>query len=204
MQQSKIYKKIVTILIITSLWVTPVYAASGNTGTAGKGLAPLGIALAIAYVTRRMSIGGWLFFYYFQLYGSLILSLLLGGLIIENLNPAGWEDRALYTLFVISTIPAMLVKIVEVLFATRLLFKSQRNLKNVKSLRYVLLASVVMYAISLAIDYFHFPDNVALSILGLVFAAIWTLYFFSSSRVSSVLSNWSGSWDYQSFKSSAE
>ena len=190
-------RNIISIFLIAGISSPPAYAAQANTSTAG---APLFIALAIAYLTRRMSIGGWLFYYYFQLYGSLLLSLLLGGLIIENLNPEGWEDRAQYSLFIISTVPMYLVKIIETIFATRLLVKSQRNSNNVKVLRYILLASVVVYATSLAIDYYNFPDNIALSIFGFVFATIWALYFFVSYRVNYVLSNWSGEWDYPSFK----
>jgi len=196
MPKSRIFKKIAVALIL-GIQVTPSYAASTNIGTVA---APLFIALGIACVTRRMSIGGWLFYYYLQLFGSLLLSLLLGGLMIEDLNPEGWEDSALYTLFVITTVPLILIKIVETLFATRLLIKSQRNAKNIKVLRYVLLASVIVYIISLPIDYYHFPDNVVFSVLGLIFASIWTLYFFCSFRVNYVFSNWSGTWDYQSFK----
>jgi hypothetical protein len=195
----RIYRgfEVLVLTIFCSLVAFPAHAAAINPGTAG---APLGIALAIAYVTRRMSIGGWLFYYYFQLYATLLISLLLGALVVENLNLSGWEDKALYMLFVISTVPIYLMKIVETLFATRLLIKSQRKSKNVKTLRYILSASVVFYAISLTIDHYHFPDNVALDVFGLVFAFIWALYFFVSYRVNYVLSNWSGKWDYKTFK----
>ena len=105
-----------------------------------------------------------------------------------------------YSLFVLSMVLLYLVKLLETIFATRLLLKSQRNFSNVKNLRYVLLASVAAYAIGIAIDFYHFPDNLVLSIFGLVFSCIWALYFFYSARVNYVLSNWSGTWDYQTFK----
>jgi len=147
-----------------------------------------------------MSIGGWLFYYYLQLYGTILFTMLLSAVIVDNLQPTGWEDKALYTLFVLSVVPMYLVKALEVIFATRLLVKSQRNEKNVKVVRYILLASVIIGVAGLAIDYYHFRDNLPLSIFALIFSSIWCLYFFSSYRVDYVLSRWTGVWNYDSFK----
>lgn len=187
----------VGLVLVVSLLPFPAYAASTNPGVAG---APLFIALGIAYVTRRMSIGGWLFYYYLQLYGTVLITMLLSAVIVDNLQPTGWEDKTLYTLFVLSVVPTLLVKALETVFATRLLFKSQRNEKNVKVVRYILLASVIIGATSLAIDYYHFRDNLPLSIFALIFSSIWCLYFFLSYRVDYVMSRWTGVWNYDSFK----
>ncbi len=186
----------VGVVLVASLLPFPAYAASTNPGAAG---APLFIAIGIAYVTRRRSIGGWLLYYYLQLYGAVLITTLLIATIADNLQPTGWEDKALYTLFVISVVPALLLKALEAIFATRLLVKSQRNEKNVKIVRYILLTSVIINAISLAIDYYHFHGNLPLSIFALIFSSIWCLYFFLSYRVEYVLSRWTGMWDYDSF-----
>ena len=130
----------VGLVLVVSLLPFPAYAASTNLSNA---TASIPIALGIAYVTRRMSIGGWLFYYYLQLYGTILFTMLLSAVIVDNLQPTGWEDKALYTLFVLSVVPMYLVKALEVIFATRLLVKSQRNEKNVKVVRYILLASVI-------------------------------------------------------------
>lgn len=190
--------KFVVLALILSLFPFSAHAASTNSDIAG---APLFVALGIAYVTRRMSIGGWLFYYYLQLYGTVLITTLLSAMIIDNLQPAGWEDKALYTLFVLTVVPTLLVKLVEIIFATRLLIKSQRNEKNVKVVRYVLLASVIISTGSFAINFYHFRDNLPLSIFGLIFSLIWCLYFFSSRRVEYALSHWNGVWNYDSFKS---
>jgi hypothetical protein len=189
--------RFVGLALILSLFPFSAHAASTNFGFAG---APLFVALGIAYVTRRMSIGGWLFYYYLQLYGTVLITTLLGAMIADNLQPAGWEDKALYALFVLTVVPTLLLKTIETIFATRLLVKSQRNEKNVKVVRYILLTSVVISTGSLVIDFYHFRDNLLLSIFGLVFSFLWCLYFFLSHRVDYVLSHWNGVWNYDSFK----
>jgi len=188
---------LVGVVLVVSLFPFPAYAASTNPAAVGV---PLFVAIYIAYLTRRRAIGGWLLYYYLQLSGNILITVLLITTIAGNLQPTGWEDKALYTLFVLSVVPALLLKALEAIFATRLLFKSQRNEKNVKIVRYILLTSVIIDAISLAIDYYHFHDNLPLSIMALIFSFIWCLYFFLSYRVEYVLSRWTGIWNYDSFK----
>jgi hypothetical protein len=147
-----------------------------------------------------MAIGGWLFYYYLQLYANVLIIVLLSFVMIDNFQPTGWEDKTLYILFVLSIIPMFLVKAIEAIFATRLLVKPQRNEKNVKVVRYILLASVIIDVTSIAINYYHFHDNVPFSIYTLITSFIWCLYFFRSYRVDYVLSRWTGVWIYDSFK----
>jgi len=187
------------VFLVSSLSASPVYAASSDIATAIAPIAPLFFILFIAYLTRRVSIGGWLFYYYFNLFGAFVFIVFIGSTILD-LNPKGWEDTTLYILNVISSVPIFLTKILETIFAIRLLIPSQRNSKNVRVLRHVLLASVVSYFIAVAIDYYYFPDNVVFSLIGLAGASIWTLYFFVSYRVKYAFSNWSGAWDYETFK----
>ena len=186
------------LILVVSMFPFPAYAASMNSSVTYG--APLAIALGVAYVTRRMSIGGWLFYYYLQLYANVLITVLLSFVMIDNLQPTGWEDKTLYSLFVLSIVPMFLVKAIEAIFATRLLVKSQRNEKNVKIVRYIILVSVIICATSIAINYYHFRDNVPFSIYALITSSIWCLYFFLSYRVDYVLSHWTGLWIYDSFK----
>jgi hypothetical protein len=189
------------LVLVVSIFPFPAYAAASMTMNSSVTYgAPLVIALGVAYVTRRMSIGGWLFYYYLQLYCNVLITVLLSIVMIDNLQPTGWEDKTLYTLFVLSIVPIFFVKAIEGIFATRLLVKSQRNEKNVKVLRYILLASVIIDVASVAINYYHFHDNVPFSIFALITSSIWCLYFFRSYRVDYVLSRWTGVWIYDSFK----
>ena len=191
---------IISIAAIINVYAFPAYAASTTQTSPGMATAPILLALAIAYVTRRMSIGGWLFYYYLILYGSILMNLFLGVLTIENYNPAGWENETIYILFLISTLPLYIILLVEMIFATKLLIKSKRNPKNVKILRNILVASVIINLIIFGIDYSYFPDNLAISGLALFLSGIWCSYFIVSERVKYVFENWSGNWDYQSFK----
>ncbi|MBN1547237.1 MAG: hypothetical protein JW902_11305 [Syntrophaceae bacterium] len=180
----------------------PLSACAAEASNPAFVAAPLGITLAIAYVTRRMAIGGWLFYYYLQLYIGVLLTIAFIPAIVNNLQPTGWEDKTIYGFFVFSIVPPLLVKVLEVIFATRLLFKSQRNEKNVKTVRYVLLSSVIFSIISLVIDGYYFRENAGLSIYAVIFASIWCLYFFYSYRVDYVLSRRTDPWNYDNFKKS--
>jgi len=180
--------------LIICLAPSLVYAASKNKIGGFTGL-PIALVLALVYLTRRRAIGGWLLYYYYQLFITFTITLALFPSYLNELNSEGMENTELYALFVIPTVTIIFIKILEVFFAARLLVKSKRNLKNVRVLLYVLLASLIANAITLAID------ERGMNMLGFSFAFIWTVYFFFSSRVNYVLCNWPGTWDYQSFKS---
>ncbi len=190
-------RRIAALIALLALAV-PAHAEATNPGTA---LAPLFVALGIAYVTRRMAIGGWLFYYYLGLYVSAPIMVLSAVASFTNLQPSGWEDKALYAFVVLSYIPWFLAFTLNLIFSTRLLFKSQRNEKNTKIVRYVLLALVITSAAGVVIDYIYFPEDVPLDILSLISSSIWCLYFFFSKRVKYVLARWTGEWNYDAFKS---
>jgi hypothetical protein len=74
----------------------PAFAASGDTQRqplAGGGLL---VTLAIVYLSRRRAIGGWLLYFYVQLYLSLAISLIFIPQVISNLNPRQWDNSFLY------------------------------------------------------------------------------------------------------------
>jgi len=198
--------KLVNILIaILYIIITASQAYAANTADVDlSGVrylwGALSVVFALVYFTRKRPIGGFLFYYYFNLYGGLLLLILFSGNLIENLNPNEWENMALYSLYTISLAPPIILQLIYTVLATRLLYKSQRNLKNVNKLRYLLAIFFVACLIAFAIDYVNFPEDIFLSTYGLIVATIWMLYFFFSYRVKYVLANWSGTWDYESFK----
>lgn len=155
--------------------------------------------LAIAFWSRRRPTGGWLFFYYFTLYTGCILSLAVTD--FELLSPSGWGDPAFYALYVLGIGPTLLTFILEIIFSTRLLFKSQRNRRNVNALRYVLAASIGTAIWEGVVNYYFFPDldNLRFDIAAVISFSIWCRYFFVSRRVAYVFSNWQGEWSYESF-----
>jgi hypothetical protein len=163
----------------------PAFAASGDTPRqplAGGGLL---VTLAIVYLSRRRAIGGWLLYFYIQLYFSLAISIIFVPQVISNLNPRQWDNSFLYVMFFLSVVPVLVVEVIEVIVATRLLLR--RNENSVRALRNTLLALVITSAAAIAIDLGYFRDvSLFFDMLTLAFAIIWTLYFAKSKRVRSV------------------
>lgn len=159
-------------------------ALAATSGTQPQNhLGALFVAWGIAYLTRRRAIGGWLLYFYIQLYMSLLVSLIFFPQIIANFAPGEWDSTMRYVLFVLSTMPVLLAQGLEAFAATRLLFS--RNEKNLHFLRKVLVALVAVSGVSLAIDIAYFPEapTIALNVLTLIMSGIWTAYFFKAKRV---------------------
>jgi hypothetical protein len=142
------------------------------------------VAWGIAYLTRRRPIGSWLFYFYFQLYLSFLFSFIFLPGVISNINPSGWDNSQRYSMFVASTVPVIAAQWFEVFAATRLLIR--RNAQNLWTLRLLLFILIVLSAASTAIDLAYFQTNAVFDIMTLVFAIIWSLYFYKSVRVKQV------------------
>src|SRR6266481_2399535 len=70
---------------------------------------------------KQQPIGGWLLYYFIQLYLGFVLVLFMTVIALENYRPAAWEDCTLYYLFLLSTVPGFLIEIAQVVVATGLL-----------------------------------------------------------------------------------
>lgn len=183
-------------LLMAGAYVDAVAApASGQTTTPVSG--GFLVTLLIAYLARRRAIGGWLLYYYMQLYGSFLVALIFLGGTFANLNPSGWDSSLRYVLFFLSTIPVLIAQTLEVGAGTLLLFR--RNIGNIQLLRGTLLGLTVASAAALAIDATYFSESVAalLDALTLGFACIWLVYFWRSKRVRAVFIE--RAWDYALF-----
>ena len=144
------------------------------------------LGFAIAYLTRRSQIGGWLLYYYMQLYSSLLLNTFLTLVTqsgIAQLNPNAWDSAPLYTWYVVSVGPVLLLMAIEAVIATYLL--ARRNKANVRRLQTVLMLLVAAAGLSLAIDlsFFSAGASTFFDVLTLVSAVVWYLYFRQSKRV---------------------
>jgi len=183
---------VVFIFMITLFLATNALAASSSTRSQPAAGGALFIAFAIAYLSRRRAIGGWLLYFYVQLYLGLLVSLLLVSRVLSNLNPAQWDNSTLYVMFFLSVVPVVVTDIIEVYSATKLLFR--RNEQNLKFLRKVLIALVVTSGVGLAIDIQFFRDelSIIMDVWTFAFAIIWTLYFFKAQRIKPVFvdRNW--------------
>ena len=166
--------------------LTLVGDAQAATG-ASSGQNPMGaglfVGLAIAYLARRRQIGGWLLYFYMQLYTSLLVIIGFLPRTLPQFRPSEWEIASLYVWYVVSTAPVLLIVAVEASVATYLLFR--RSDGNVRLLRTVLGGLVVASGAALAIDlaYFNEPVTIFFDVLTFFFALVWFAYFGHSQRV---------------------
>jgi len=183
--------------ILTLLTTDPVWAASGDAPQQSLAGAGLMVTLGIVYLSRRRAIGGWLLYFYLQLYLSTAISLIFVPQVFANLNPGQWDNSFLYVMFFLSVVPVLATEVMEVFAATRLLLR--RNKENVRFLKNTLLVLVSSSAIALAIDLAYFKDNPAFvfDIITLLFSIIWSVYFGKSKRVRAVFIE--RKWTYTSY-----
>ncbi len=179
---------------------TSSYAHAASSGTSNGGYGAFWLAFLIIYLTRKRAIGGWLLYYYFTLFGNLFFLIILSGVSFGNFQPSGWDDKALYGLFIISIISVYLLKVIEALIACLLLVKRYRFQKYVNYLRYSLIAQALVYGLTLFIDYNYFPSNVPTSIMGGFLAIVWYFYFSTSYRVFYIFSQSDWIWNYEAFR----
>ena len=179
------------ILFFTFFSKTQVALAKSNISTQANTPTPV-VALVIAWVICRSRenkpIGGWLLFYYIQLFSGAFFLIstifILGGVLLENLNLANWGGHTgQYLLYIISVIPYYIVLIVEVVIGSMLLIKKFRNKKTYNLLRVIIAAHLVLGLITLLIDYNYWPEAIVSDILPIVLSTFWLLYFSLSERV---------------------
>ena len=191
-ETSKLHWFVVLIVMITLFLSTDALAETSGTQSQSAAGGALFIAFAIVYLSRRRAIGGWLLYFYIQLYLSFTISLIFVPQTLTNLNPKQWDNSFLYVMFFLSVVPVMVTEILEIIAATKLLLR--RNEQNVNFLRKILITLVATSAIAFAIDIAYFSEDPAVifDVLTLVFGIIWALYFSKARRVKLVFiaKNW--------------
>jgi len=167
-------------------------ASPSTQNPAGTSLA---LGLAIAYLSRRRKIGGWLLYFYLQLFSSLLVTLLMLPQTLTAPLPEQWDSSSRYVWYLVGTIPMLLAMVSEMSWGIYLLW--HRSEANVELLKKILLALCLTSAASLLIDlkYFDDPRTVIMDGFTLFFAVIWAAYFRRSRRVRLVFIE--QSWDYE-------
>jgi uncharacterized membrane protein YhaH (DUF805 family) len=115
---------------------------------------------------KRKAIGGWLLFYYIQLFGGVIFSVLF---LLALLTIGTWRENIISFVYNV-------VLIIEVIWASMLLSKKFRNLEYYNFLRITLLAQFMLGLVA----FLGYGSGNILMIIGSVF---WFLYFTWSKRV---------------------
>jgi len=155
--------------------------------------APIGLLITywICNGQKRKAIGGWLLFYYMQLFGSAAVWILVTissmDTLAENLNLTNWSGETMrYFLYILSIIPADILLIVELVFGSMLLSRKFRNRKVYNVLRIIFAAQFGFGIISYLIDSSYWVENVISDVLPIVISAFWFLYFTLSKRIKMV------------------
>jgi hypothetical protein len=189
---------ITAFFITTTFLVSKALAESNSTSKPAYGA--LWGPIILGYFTRKLMIGGLLLLYYCQVYGGSFFSILMIVLSWQDYLPAGWENKGLYGLFIISTIPSLLILILEAIIASLLLQKRNRNSYYVNFIKIILITAACVDGLSALIDAMYFPDNFGLNLMVGIVNLLWFYYFKYSKRVFYVFLNPSWNWDYEFFK----
>ncbi len=128
----------------------------------------------VSYSRRKEEIGGWLFFYYGQLYLGSVLTVLL---LLANFQPAD-------PLYLFTIVPLSAIIIAQAVVAHRL--RRTRDPAYLIPLRRILWAHLLFAIIKIAIDSKYSPIATILDGIGVIWPALWLPYFYRSVRVGHV------------------
>lgn len=192
---SKLFKAFFILAILLTfpnvLFAAADAAMKTNPSTMG---AAFWITFFIVYFSRKKAIGGWLLYYYVQLYMSILVAIAILFINLNNFKPSSWEDISLYPFYLVSVVPSYLFLLVQLFISTKLLFIKYRNINNLKILRMIMVVTIIFDVIGLGIDIKHFSDNIFLSVYGLIISIIWCAYFYTSKRINAVFIE--NKWEY--------
>ena len=136
----------------------------------------------ICPIRKDKEIGGWLLYFYIQLYLGVIVSLIVFAATFSAYEPSTWAKAPdLYPMFLLSAVPGLLLLPAQLVVAE--ILRRSRDIKWVSILRYVLMADLVMSIVAIAIDTKYFKESVVFDFIGVIWPTIWLPYFYLSKRV---------------------
>jgi hypothetical protein len=142
------------------------------------------IAWIVCYRARRNPIGGWLLFFYWQMYGGILMTALLFSTNIQSYVKENFDSNEKFYMFLFSVIPTLTLLLAQVAVGTILL--SARTWDLLKLLRFLIGAVVLAEILSIVININYNPDNLVFNFMTLVPETGWLAYFFNSKRVNHV------------------
>lgn len=161
--------------------VAAIVNSSSSTGNPMPGLPGGIIAWVICYKQRRSQIGGWLLFYFWQLYAGTLMTLIFFAIGFNSYVPESYNDPKTYHLFLISVVPQIVIILLQVAIGTMLI--SVRSWDMFKLLRFAVIAGTIWFWVGVFIDSRTFPENAALNVYSGLISSVWTAYLFCSKRV---------------------
>ncbi|HXJ85250.1 MAG TPA: hypothetical protein VMS18_00395 [Candidatus Binatia bacterium] len=141
------------------------------------------VAWIVCNARKKQEYGGWLLFFYWQLYSGILLTAIFFTINVQSYIPENFGgDIQRYYWFLASTVPTLIIFALQVAVATILI--SVRTWDLLRLLRWLVLGQVIAGFVSLTIDTKLFPDNVALNLMLTVIPyCCWLAYFYASKRV---------------------
>jgi hypothetical protein len=101
----------------------PAILAASETQSPSNSAPPGALIIGLTcWLARKKPIGGWLLFFFIQLYlGLAVAIVLLFAVSLRNYNPALWPSTNLYLLFLLSSLPPLLLLSTQAVIGTFLL-----------------------------------------------------------------------------------
>ncbi|MCL5287358.1 MAG: hypothetical protein M1453_05105 [Acidobacteria bacterium] len=176
---------------MSHLELIALFLATSNTNSYTPTFPGALVAWLVCNGRKKHQIGGWLLFYYWQLYSGAFMTVLFFVMGFQSYVPESFDDATEYRLFLLSTVPVLILFVLQLAVATILV--SVRTWDLLKLLRWIMLAELAAATVATIIDVTYFPDSLAFDFLTIVPAALWLGYFFRSRRVVHVFK--SQDWD---------
>ena len=177
--------------MLSLLCCAPAFAESSSPSPPPFG-GCIGILVIYICVKRRtQEIGGWLLYFYIQLYVGAVAVLGAVAMNYQNYLPSSWSAApSLYWLFLASTVPGQLVMPAQLVLAEML--RRSRDPRYLSWLRAALWIDLLSVAAALAIDAEYFRDNLIFDGLALAWPVVLLPYLYVSKRVNRVfvLKDW--------------
>jgi hypothetical protein len=171
------------VLLCTLAAPLAAYADTAKTGSQySPTFAPGGIvAWLVCNAQKRNPIGGWLLYFYWQLYSGLIITGVFFAINIQSYVPENFDSSTKFGMFLASAVPGIVLYVAKCAIATLLL--SARTWDMLKLLRWIMAAELVADVLATVIDANYFPDNLPLNFLTIIPGLVWLAYMFRSVRV---------------------
>jgi hypothetical protein len=141
----------------------------------------------VSALTRRDAFGGWLLFYLLGVYGNLVITWVFLSAPLVRFDPARWDDKALYILFLTTTIPDLAALCAQAGLSFWLIRRRRSdNVSLLRYLKFVLLGDLLFSLLALPLDIRYWPSSVWWDVYSILWPLVWLLYFARSKRVQRV------------------
>jgi hypothetical protein len=167
-----------------SLSLFAIWLASSSSTSTTPGLPGGILAWIICYRARRSPIGGWLLFFYWQLYGGLLMAVIFFSMNLQSYVFENFDDSRKFYMYLASVGPYIILYLAQIVVGTLLL--TVRTWDLLQLLRWLTAGQVAAALVSIVIDSNYYPDNVALNFLTLIPQSLWLAYMFMSARIKHV------------------